>query len=88
MTAKILKDVMDRATKSCMLTPEEINRGSCFLWASVVFNLVHGSKIAGENVEGRGHTWIEYEGHCYDAETPEGVLFWGNLPFFKRVARE
>lgn len=64
---------------------EDINCGSCFEWASLVFDLVEGSKIAGHNVRGHGHSWVEYEGLCYDAETPDGIADWRKLPFFKRL---
>jgi len=66
-------------------SPLIINSGHCFQWAAIVFDLISGSKIAGENVRGRGHTWIEYEGLCYDAESPEGVKDWQDLPFFRRI---
>jgi hypothetical protein len=66
-------------------TPEEINSGKCFDWAAIVFDLVEGSKIAGHNVAGNGHTYVEIDGRCYDAECYEGVDDWLDLPFFKRV---
>ena len=89
MPAKVLKDAMRHATLSFEgLSEEDINSGKCFEFARIVFDLVEGSKIAGHNIDGHGHSWIEYEGKCYDAECSQGVLFWGNLPFFKRLARK
>jgi hypothetical protein len=67
------------------LTPKEINSGLCFEWAKIVFNLVEGSKIAGHNINGNGHSYIEYKTVCYDAEAPQGVSYWRDLPFFQRV---
>lgn len=66
--------------------PEEINNGECFDFATVIFSAIEGSKIAGHNVHGAGHTYIEYMGRCYDAERPRGVKRWRALPFFKRIA--
>ena len=68
--------------------PEDINNGSCFDFATVVFELIAGCKIAGQNIGGVGHTWIEYKGRCYDAEVPEGVRNWLSLPFWKRLQEE
>lgn len=31
-----------------------------------------------------GHFWIEYKGRHYDAEAPDGVELWTDLPIFKR----
>jgi hypothetical protein len=53
----------------------------------VVFDLVEGSKIAGHSIEGHGHTYIEVEGWCFDAECWDGVEDWQQLPFFRRVLK-
>ena len=82
-----------RATHMCMLTTkrfeemaeQDINLGLCFEWATIVFDLLEGSKIAGHNVHGVGHTWIEYKGMLYDAEVPQGVRSWLSLPFWVRL---
>ena len=34
-----------------------------------------------------GHFWIEVEGRCYDAEAPEGVEDWKDLPIFQRARK-
>lgn len=70
------------------LTEEDINSGHCFTWAEIVFELVNGSKIAGMNLNGCGHVWVEYKGLCYDSETPEGTRNWLNLQFWKRLKEE
>ena len=64
---------------------QDINLGLCFDWATIVFDLLEGSKIAGHNVNRVGHTWIEYKGLCYDAEVPNGVRSWLSLPFWQRL---
>jgi len=70
------------------LPEEEINSGQCFDWATIVFDLIEGSKIAGHNVNGCGHCWVEYKGLCFDAEVPRGVKDWKTLPFWKRIRKE
>jgi hypothetical protein len=78
-----------RATRSFKnKSEEEINYGSCFDWATIVFNAISGSKIAGQNIGGVGHSWIEWKGLVYDAEVPHGVRSWLKLPFWQRVRAE
>ena len=69
-------------------TEKDINSGECFEWATIVFDLLEGSKIAGHNINGCGHSWIEYRGLCWDAETPQGVRGWLKLPFWQRLKKE
>lgn len=69
-------------------TEEDINSGLCFEWATMVFDELQGSKIAGQNIRGCGHCWVEYKGLCYDAEVPNGVCSWLDLPFWKRIKKE
>lgn len=80
-----INDACHYATELVGESPEAINNGLCFQWASLVFDLVPGSKIAGENIDGHGHSWVEYGMWCYDSETPDGVQDWKDLPFFRRV---
>lgn len=37
--------------------------------------------------ETNGHSWIEYKGKHYDAEAPNGVKDWRDLPLLKRSKR-
>ena len=82
-----------RATEACHaatlrfpgLTEEDINSGSCFDWATEVFDLIEGSRIAGHNLNCVGHCWVEYKGLCYDAEHPDGVRNWLALSFWTRL---
>ena len=82
-----------RATEACHaatlrfpgLTEEDINSGSCFDWATEVFDLIEGSRIAGHNLNGVGHCYIYYRGYYYDAEVPQGIRNWLALPFWTRL---
>lgn len=72
-------------------SPIEINRGLCDHFSEALikeFNRVGIEArqcVTPEDVELPGHYWVETaEGRCYDAETPEGVFFWYELPIFTR----
>lgn len=67
--------------------PKDINSGRCFEFAKVIFDQVVGAKIAGNNLCGQGHSFIEHEGLFYDAEEPMGTPNWTRLPFFERALR-
>ena len=41
----------------------------------------------GRNIEFASHYWIYYKGKHYDAESPEGVKWWWDLPLFRRSFR-
>jgi len=32
-----------------------------------------------------GHVWVKYKGKFYDAEAPNGVDDWRELPYIKKV---
>jgi hypothetical protein len=34
-----------------------------------------------------GHVWVKYRGRYYDAETPNGVADWREIPHIQRVYR-
>jgi hypothetical protein len=80
-----IRDAGQLATATLKGSPRWINEGLCFRWAGLVFNKVEGSKIAGHNRFGQGHSWVEYAGKCYDAECLEGVETWIDLPFWQRL---
>lgn len=78
------------------LPPREINNGSCMTFAeAVVEELVrrgeHGAMAVDvewfdENWDqdyAPWHAWIYLNGRWYDAEVPEGVDDWEELPFWK-----
>ena len=84
-----LRAVFDEATlRFPGLTAEDINGGKCFEWATIVFDLLEGSKIAGHSISGHGHSYIEIDSVCYDAECYEGRADWLDLPFFERIRHE
>ena len=83
MTRKQVAEACTHATISFGIPEQEINEGKCFDWATIVFDAVEGSKIAGHNI-GCGHCWVEYKGLCFDAEVPRGVKDWKRLPFWVR----
>ncbi len=73
-----------RLTKCGYASPEDINDGGCFEWATEVFSLVFGSKIVNKDYAGGYHCFIEYRGRFYDSETLGGTKRWQSLPYFKR----
>ena len=65
---------------------KECNNGFCDIFARNLSKYLPGSKIM--NTEDPrnntlGHVWIEYKGKYYDAETPNGVNSWKQLPWMK-----
>lgn len=78
------------------LPPEEINCGFCVDFAEqlnaklvdrgVLDGVLLDSGDLGAGLRyGRGeHVWLWLRGRHYDAEAPEGVEDWRDLPFFKR----
>lgn len=74
------------------LTPEMCNQGFCDDFASNLRKLYPGAKLrqtftsANPNMAA-GHVWVEYKGKHYDAETPNGVSDWKDIPHIQRVYR-
>lgn len=80
------------------LTPQQINEGECDVFANTVVDELVASGDFGAvvvdddwfTIEGETedpywrHAWIYFEGKHYDAEAPEGVEDWMQLPFFLR----
>jgi hypothetical protein len=71
--------VIDEWIKKSGETPERINHGHCQQTALFVKNHIPEAKI----VTYPGHTFIEYKGKYYDAERPEGVSNFRDLPRLK-----
>lgn len=64
---------------------KEINSGHCYGLAKSVYEKSGGVILGKSNPNGSGdHRWIYWKGKHYDAEAPEGVIDWKQLPFFKR----
>jgi len=65
---------------------KECNNGFCDIFARNLSKYLPGSKIMStEDPRNNtlGHVWIEYNGMYYDAETPNGVNSWKQLPWMK-----
>jgi len=63
---------------------KECNNGFCDIFAKNLSKYLPGSKIMStEDPRNNtlGHVWVEYEGKYFDAETPNGVDSWKQLPW-------
>ena len=63
---------------------KECNNGFCDIFAKNLSKYLPGSKIMStEDPKNNtlGHVWVEYEGKYFDAETPNGVNSWKQLPW-------
>lgn len=73
-------------------TPYDVNNGYCEEWAEIVAaNLPGAEPVDPGNFSGdaddsleAGHVFILYQGKFYDAEAPQGVSHWLELPYFTR----
>ncbi len=72
------------------LTPEMCNQGFCDDFANNLRKLYPGAELwqtytsANPNMA-VGHVWVKYKGRYYDAETPNGVSDWKDIPHIRRV---
>jgi len=86
---KIIKRLIGQYAKDG-ITPKEINNGYCADFATVVWEKARRTKaIEFFSDEDLGaplytHTFIRFQGKYYDAECPNGVHHWKNLPIFRR----
>ena len=65
---------------------KECNKGFCDIFAKNLSKHLPGSKIMStedSRNETLGHVWVEYKGKYFDAETPNGVSSWKELPWMK-----
>jgi len=65
---------------------KECNNGFCDIFAKNLSKYLPGSKILSTEDPRNGtlgHVWVEYEGKYFDAETPNGVSSWKDLPWMK-----
>lgn len=67
---------------------KECNKGFCDIFAYKLQKRLPGSEIMHtEESEGPnetfGHVWLKYKGKYYDAETPQGVDHWKELPWMR-----
>jgi hypothetical protein len=75
-------------------SPRDINAGGCEDFQQ---DVIAAGKLCGataelctenfpeEGARLPGHCWVQHEGRHYDAEAPDGVEDWQDLPIFKRV---
>ncbi len=80
-----------KLVKEWDMKPIDINKGLCDTFALEVIKRMGGysSEITDQatdfDTDLPGHFWLEYKGRCYDAECPQGVNNWLELPMFARV---
>jgi hypothetical protein len=70
-------------------TPELCNDGFCDIFAEKFREEYPGAELwqtsASTSSWGFGHTWVKYKDKFYDAETPNGVKDWRDLPYIQRL---
>lgn len=68
---------------------KEINAGYCADFADVLWTDILGRPkdvgFVALYEDGAGHTWLIHKDRHYDAETPEGVEDWKDLPIWQRI---
>lgn len=73
-------DLIRDAVKKSNRSPWDINNGDCEPFAIALHKKLPGSAV----FDYMGvHAFVKNQGKFYDAETPEGVLDWRKLEFFK-----
>jgi hypothetical protein len=82
-----ISEVIRQVIREWNVDPYEINNGSCESFAIEVIERMGGysddlTDNASPTEDFPGHYWVEYKGRAYDAECPEGVDDWQNLPIF------
>ena len=69
-------------------TPEICNDGFCDIFAEKFREEYPGAELWGTNYGidyAFGHVWVKYGNKFYDAETPNGVVDWKQLPYIQKV---
>ena len=81
----VIRNILDDYAKRG-IDPIEINHGDCLYFAGEVCKLVPGAEgIWDTDLDAqnhRGHMIIKYHNRWYDAECPNGVSDWYNLPTY------
>lgn len=65
-------------------SPFKINDGRCSEFANEFIKRCGGSVWETHHESDMSHTFVEHSGKFYDAESPNGVEHWSQLPLFKR----
>lgn len=86
MIADEIRDLVDEFNVESGRT---LNMGQCDVFAHKLSNRVAGISIIdciefGMQLGTGEHVWVLYDGRFYDAEVPEGVDDWRDLPFMQR----
>ena len=72
-------------------TPELCNDGFCDIFVEKFKEEYPGAELwqtsASTSPWGFGHSWVKYKGKFYDAETPNGVKDWKDLPYIQKLYR-
>lgn len=66
---------------------KECNNGFCDIFAQKLSKLLPGSEIMSTEDNRSttlGHVWVKYKNKYFDAETPNGVSDWKQLPWMKQ----
>lgn len=69
-------------------TPEVCNNGFCDVFAEKFREEYPGAELWSTDWGlgyTFGHVWVRYKGKFYDAETPNGVDDWRDIPFIQRL---
>ncbi|MCX9084348.1 MAG: hypothetical protein OIN87_06060 [Candidatus Methanoperedens sp.] len=73
--------------------PQEINKIGCSWFAMTIASEIGDEATLQESIDVDSdniltpHMWVIYKNKCYDAETPEGVDDFLELPIFKRMKK-
>jgi hypothetical protein len=84
--------VVKKLVKEFGKTPYQINDGECDDFADKLQEQIGGVFLQTAPWDGNfvssqlpGHAWVYWGGRHYDAETPNGVADWKQLPIFKKM---
>jgi hypothetical protein len=95
LTEGVFKKSLDQTEKEALKIVDknwdkfggkECNNGFCDIFAKNLSKYLPGSTIMSTEDprnETLGHVWVEYNGKYFDAETPNGVSSWKELPWMK-----
>lgn len=88
--SETIREFASEVFARCGMDPYHINCGDCEGFAMAVIRRLGGSSEElyelATDIESDypGHVWIYFKGKHYDAECPDGVDKWDDLPLFKR----
>lgn len=80
--ATIIRSLASQWRRDFGLTPQQINEGNCVSFAWQVTNNIPGSRVIWS--EDDDHAYVRYRGRLYDAEAPQGVRRYTQLPAIRR----